>query len=103
MIIGVLFVYYILYVVSFGLRESHFVVLFARSKPLDFMLKLLFLTGYIEFGAKIFFFEEVHCIWAVFAVGCCIINPSVYFTFKNSTWCSHCVPVFFFYVSQNKQ
>jgi hypothetical protein len=55
MIIEVLFVYYILYVVSFGLRESHFVVLFA----LDFVLKLRPLTGYIEFGAKIFFFEEV--------------------------------------------
>lgn len=93
MIIEVLFVYYILYVVSFGLGESHFVVLFARCNPLEFMLKLF--TGYIKFGAKIFFFDEVHFTWTVFAHGCCVVNPIVYFTFSNSTWCSHCVPVFF--------
>ena len=69
MIIEVLFVYYILYVVSFGLRETRFVVLFAQCNPLDFMLKLLLLTGYIEFDTKIFFFKKVHCIWTVFALG----------------------------------
>ena len=103
MIIEVLFVYYILYVVSFGLRESHYVVLFARCNPLDFMLKLLLLTGYIELGVNIFYFEEVQCIWTVLALGCCVINPSVYFIFKHSTWCSHCVPVSFFTDIRKKQ
>jgi hypothetical protein len=40
MIIEVLFVYYILYVVSYGLKKWHFVVLYAPCIQLDFVLKL---------------------------------------------------------------
>ena len=36
-------------------------VLFARCNQLDFMLKFLLLTGYIELGAKIFFLEKMQC------------------------------------------